>query len=159
MNDHLDFVLSRVYDGFERMHPEHLADLRRSGLTDETIVAQKARTIPPHMIDQPLGSTAPKVRHAYLIPFPDPRGGWMDHVRMKVFPSIVTDNGTIKYLQPKRSGVRIFFPLSTLDAALHSTEDLYIVEGEKKALAVTQLGLPAVGICGVEGLHLAAVRT
>jgi hypothetical protein len=152
VNRHLDFLRSVLYDN-STLHPEHLADLRKSGLTDETIRLQKIRTIPPHMIDQLLGFEAPKVQHAYLIPFPNPRGGWMDHVRMKIFPALTTDAGTTKYLQPRRSGVRIYFPLATLDAALHSTDPLYIIEGEKKALAVAQLGFPAIGICGVEGWH------
>jgi uncharacterized protein DUF3854 len=156
MSAHLDFLLSRLYD--DRLADEHAADLHKSGLTDATIQQQKIRTIPPHMIDQLLGFDMPKVQHAYLIPFPDPRGGWMEHVRMKVFPSIDTESGTIKYLQPRRSGVRIYFPLATLDAVLHSTEPLYVVEGEKKSLSVAQLGLPAVGICGVEGWHAAGAR-
>jgi hypothetical protein len=156
MNRHLDFHLSSLYDDF--LAPEHLADLRKSGLTDETIRLQKIRTVPPHMIDQLLGFAAPKVTSAYLLPFASPRGDWFDHVRMKVFPSIVTDSGLIKYLQPRRSGVRIYFPVAALEAVLHSTEPLYLVEGEKKALAVAQLGLPAIGICGVEGWHLAGSR-
>src|SRR5262249_49721415 len=65
---------------------------------------------------------------------------------------------TVKYLQPRDSGVRIYFPLATLDAALHSTEPLYLVEGEKKALAVAQTGLATIGICGIEGWHLARAR-
>jgi hypothetical protein len=153
----LDFLLSSVYDGTS-LHSEHLADLRKSGLTDETITTQKIRTIPPHMINQLLGFEAPKVRHAYLIPFADPRGGWMDHVRMKIFPLIATENGTIKYLQPRRSGVRIYFPLATFDAVLWMADPLYIVEGEKKALSVAQLGLPAIGICGIEGWHQAGAH-
>jgi hypothetical protein len=28
-----------------------------------------------------------KVVSAYLIPFFDPRGGWVPHIRMKVFPA------------------------------------------------------------------------
>lgn len=156
MRAQLDFLLSCLYDDF--LAPDHTADLRRSGLTDETIGRQKIRSVPAHMIELLLGFGAPKVVSAYLIPFPDPRGGWMDHVRLKVLPSIATESGTIKYLQPKRSGVRIYFPLATLDAVLHSTEPLYIVEGEKKALAVAQLGLPAIGICGIEGWHTAGSR-
>ena len=144
-------MLSPLYDNL--LHPDHLADLRRSGLTGDTIHAQRVRTVPPAMIDQLLGFEAPKVRHAYLIPFADPRGGWLDHVRMKVFPSITTEHGTIKYLQPKRSGVHVYLPLATLDAVLHTAHPLYIVEGEKKALSVAQLGRPAVGICGIEGWH------
>jgi hypothetical protein len=156
VNPHLDFLLSAVYDDF--LAPDHRDDLHKSSLTDETIALQKIRTIPPHMIDPVLGFNSPKVRSAYLIPFADPRGGWMDHVRLKVFPAIATNKGTIKYLQPEGSGVRIFFPRATLDAVLHSAEPVYIVEGEKKALSVAQQGLPSVGLCGIEGWHLAGAR-
>jgi hypothetical protein len=170
--DHLDFLLSCLYDDF--LDSEHLADLEKSSLTGETISLQKIRSVPPHMIHPLLGFSpercqreeghdgapcdCPKVMSAYLIPFPDPRGGWMDHVRIKVFPTLTTDQGTIKYLQPRRSGVRGFFPLATLDAVLRSADPLYIVEGEKKALSVAQLGLPAIGICGIEGWHVAHSR-
>jgi hypothetical protein len=153
---HLDFVLSCLFD--DLLQPEHRADLRKSGLTDETIRRQKIRTVPPDMIDPLLGFPAPKIQHAYVIPFPDPRGGWFDHVRLKVFPSITTESGTIKYLQPKHSGVRIFFPRATLDNVLRSADPLYVVEGEKKSLAVAQLGRPTIGICGVEGWHVAGAR-
>src|SRR5215831_14247018 len=109
MNAHLDFLLSALYESAQ-LHPLHLADLRKSGLTDATIRQQKIRTVPPHMIDHLLGFSVPGVTSAYLVPFPNPRGGWMDHVRVKVFPSIETKSGTIKYLQPKHSGVRVYFP-------------------------------------------------
>lgn len=160
MTRHLDFLLSPFYDATE-LHPEHLADLRRSGLTDETLTRQKIRSVPPHMIAQLLGFDFPAVRSAYLIPFPDPRGGWMDHVRMKVFPALTTERGTRKYLQPRGSGVRLFFPLvTTLPAVLDSiTAPLWLVEGEKKSLAVAQLGLPAVGFCGIDAWHAAGART
>src|SRR5262249_10166848 len=71
---------------------------------------------------------------------------------------IKTDEGMIKYLQPRRSGVRIYFPLAALAAVLHSAEPVYLVEGEKKSLSVAQLGLPAIGICGIDGWHLAGSR-
>ncbi len=77
MNREMEFLLSAVYER-TTLHPEHLADLRKSGLTDETMRAQKIRTVPPHMIDALLGFAAPKVASAYLIPFASPRGGWMD---------------------------------------------------------------------------------
>jgi len=158
VNPHLDFLVSAIYDGTRVDHPAHVADLRKSGLSDATIRAQKITDVPPGMIDALLGFPAPKVTSAYLLPFPDPRGGWMDHIRMKVFPAITAEGGSIKYLQPRRSGVRIYFPLATLGAVLHSTEAVYVVEGEKKSLAVAQLGLPAIGICGIEGWHLAGSR-
>jgi uncharacterized protein DUF3854 len=158
VTDHLDLLLSANYDRGRADHPLHLADLRRSGLSDDTIRAQKMTSIPPNMIDRLLGFSAPKVTSAYLIPFPDPRGGWMAHIRMKIFPPIEAESGLIKYLQPCDSSVRIYFPLATLDAVLHSHDELYAVEGEKKSLVVVQLGLPAIGLSGIEGWHVAGER-
>jgi hypothetical protein len=132
---------------------DHRADLYRSGLTDETIALQRFRTVPPGMIAQLLGYDRPGIVSAYLIPFPDPAGGFMDHVRLKIFPTLHTDSGTVKYQQPSGSGQRVFFPLATLPAVLDSTEALWLVEGEKKSLAVAQLGFPAIGLCGIEGWH------
>jgi hypothetical protein len=154
--DHFDFLMSVVYDRMT-LHPDHLADLKKSALTAETISVQKIRTVPPHMIRFLLGRSPYKgITSAYVIPFYDPRGhGWMPHIRMKVFPTIVRKKSSIKYLQPRNSTCRIFFPISTVDAVLHSTEDLYCTEGEKKALAVSQSGVPTIGIAGVEGWHLA----
>lgn len=157
MNLQLDFLLSAVYDG-AGFHPEHLADLRRSGLTDATITRQKIRSVPPHMIDQLLGFDPRGVVSAYLIPFPNPLGGWLDHVRLKVFPTLTTERGTVKYLQPRGSGVRLFFPLATLPAVLQGNASLWLVEGEKKSLATAQLDLASVGFCGIEGWHRAGAR-
>lgn len=148
--DFLDFLLSVIYDSMP-LHPEHVADLRKSGLTDETIRAQKIRSVPPAMINPLVGFDTPKVVSAYVIPYADPAGGWMPHVRMKIFPSLTEGAGgsTVKYLQPAGSSTRIFFPVTTLAAVLSSTEPLWCVEGEKKALAVAQHGLPTVGIAGI----------
>lgn len=149
--------MSCLYDGF--LAPDHLADLRKSGLDDATIQAQAIRSVPPHMLDALLGFTVPAaVQSAYLIPFAAPGGGWLDFVRIKVFPSITTDQGTIKYLQRKRSGVRLFFPVLTLQTVRHSNAPLYVCEGEKKALLLAQTGLPTIGITGIEGWHQAGSR-
>jgi hypothetical protein len=136
--------------------PAHLADLRKSGVKDETIALHRFRSVPPTMIPRLLGFEVQAIRSALLIPFPDPNGGFMPHVRMKLFPSLTDREGhTVKYLQPRGSSVRLFFPLPTLTMALDSVSPLWMVEGEKKALAVAQLGLPAVGFCGIEGWHTA----
>ena len=42
--------------------------------------------------------------------------------------------------------------------ACTGSDPLWLVEGEKKALAVAQTGLPTIGICGIEGWHLAGRR-
>jgi hypothetical protein len=148
--DFLAFLLSAVYDRSE-LHPDHLADLRRSGLTDETIRAQKLRTVPPDMIGALLGFEPPRqIRSMLAIPYPDRRGGFLPHVRLKLFPPI--DDGdaghTVKYLQPRGSGARVFFPIASTDL-IQGDSPLWVIEGEKKSLAVAQRGLAAVGIAGI----------
>jgi hypothetical protein len=152
VNQPLSFLLSSAYTG--ALAPEHLANLRESGLSNETIARQRLCSVPPGMIPPLLGFDIPAIRSAMVLPFPDTRGGWMDHVRLKMFPSLTDRNGrATKYLQPRGSGVRLFFPLATLHEALYNSTPLWLVEGEKKSLAVAQLGLPAVGFCGINGWH------
>ncbi len=141
----LTLLLSKFYGA---LAPEHLTDLRKSGLTDETIRAQKFRSVPPSIIPQLLGFNPRRIRSAYVLPFPDPMGGWLPHVRLRVFPP-----DTARYLGPRGGAPRLFFPLATLEAVTTSEAALWVVEGAKKSLAVAQLGLPAVGFEGIDCWH------
>jgi hypothetical protein len=158
MNRALALLLSALYDG--ALAPEHRADLEKSGLTPATIHTQRIMSVPPGMIDHLLGfSTAKDLRSALLFPFPDLEGGWTPHVRVKIFPPREDAAGhTVKYLQPRGSVPRLYVPIATLVAARFGDAPLYVVEGEKKSLAVAQLGVPAVGISGVEGWHVGGSR-
>jgi hypothetical protein len=171
MNSHLEFLLCRIYD--RALAPEHVADLEKSGLGQDIIAEQFIRSIPPHLIPRLLGFDIPAIRSACLYPFRSAAAGFMAHIRMKVFPSIlkVKRTGhphwiaeadlapsdvkleTVKYLQPKGSAPRLYFVARCLREVIEGTEPLWLVEGEKKSLAVAELGLPAVGFCGVEGWH------
>jgi hypothetical protein len=103
------------------------------------------------------------VRSAYLIPFLDPCGGWLDHVNVKVFGDGLArdvrgddidehrgrwryNGGQRKYLVRRQSAPRLYFPIPTMRQALEDGAPLWLVEGMKKALAVSQLDLPAVGL-------------
>ena len=157
MNRTLEYVLSRLYDG--ALAPEHRADLYKSGLTDETIGRQFIRSLPPAMVSPLLGRDRPDICSALLFPFRSPAGGLMDHVRVKIFPSLTDYDGHhVKYLQPKGSTPRLYFVAACLPEVLEGEAPLWLVEGEKKSLAVAQLGLPAVGFCGVEGWHVRGER-
>jgi hypothetical protein len=151
VNPTLGLLLSDVYSG--ALAPEHRADLEKSGLAAETIAAHKIRSVPPSMIERLLGFDASKVVSAYIIPYADPRGGWMGHVRLRIFPPYEDDQGrSVKYLGPKGAPPRVYFPLPVIPHI--STEvPLWCVEGAKKALAVSQLGFPAIGFEGIEGWH------
>lgn len=152
MNPHLQLLLSPVYDG--ALAPEHLEDLRKSTVTDATIREQFIRSVPPAMIQPLLGFDRPEIRSALLFPFRSPAGGFMDHVRMKLFPALTDAKGhAVKYLQPKGSAPRLYFVARCLRRVLEGDEPLWITEGEKKACALAQLGFPVIGITGVQGWH------
>jgi hypothetical protein len=152
MNPHLEFLLSTVYDG--ALAPAHREDLEASGLSKEMIHAQFVRSVPPHLIGPLLGYDMSTIQSALLFPFRSPAGAFMDHVRIKVFPTLTDAEGhTIKYLQRKGSEPRLYFIAACLRDVLEAAAPLWLVEGEKKAIAVAQLGLPTVGFCGVEGWH------
>lgn len=157
MNPHFELLIGRCFDG--ALAPEHLADLRKSGLTDDMVREQLIRSVPPHMIPKLLGANWGSVRSALLFPFRSPAGGFMAHTRVKIFPPLSDDEGhTVKYLQPRGSGPRLYFIARCLREVLEGDAPLWVVEGEKKTASVAQLGLPAIGICGVEGWHVAGER-
>ena len=178
MNPSLNFLLSPIFDG--ALAPAHCADLAKSGLTEPTIRAQRICSVPPSpsMLHGLLGFDLPAMRSALLFPFPDPAGGFMDHVRMKIFPTLVKVRRagrsryvpedelqpdehkleTLKYVQPKGSEPRLYFVRSVLPLVMDSSTALYVLEGEKKALAAAQLGLAAIGIAGIHGWHASGVR-
>jgi hypothetical protein len=150
VNAHLELLLSKSYDG--ALAPEHLADLKKSTLTDETIRAQFIRSVPPAIIGPLLGVDRAEIRSAVLFPFRSPAGGFMDHVRVKIFPPLTDAKGhSVKYLQPRGSAPRPYFVARCLRRVLESDEPLWITEGEKKACCVAQLGFPVIGLTGVQG--------
>lgn len=71
------------------LHPDHLKDLRRSGLYDETIAEARIYSVPPTEIPKLLGWNPIKVESAYLIPYPGKDGFF----RMKIFPTYIDEKG------------------------------------------------------------------
>jgi hypothetical protein len=157
MNPHLEHLLSRVYDG--GLAPSHRADLEKSALADAIIGEQHIRSVPPVMIGRLLGFDLPRVTSALLFPYSSVAGGFMPVVRLKLFPPQVDGEGHgFKYAQPKGSSPRVYFIRRCLRAVLEGDGRLLIVEGEKKALALAQLGHATIGIAGVEGWHVKGDR-
>jgi hypothetical protein len=157
MSRTLPSLLGPVYSG--ALAPKHLADLRKSGLTDETIRLHALRSVPPDQIRHLLGWDTPRIESAYLIPYPSlSEDGWLDHIVLRLFPPMETEHGTMKYAQPKCTPPRLYMPRLNRDAIMDAATPLWITEGQKKALALAQLGLAAVGIQGVEGWHTRGTR-
>jgi hypothetical protein len=132
-----------------RLQEHHLADLRGSGLSEETIQASGSYSATEATTRELLGFGVgsglvfpyPGTELRPGVPFcqvkPDTRPDWMD--------------GGPKYLTPKGGGCRLYVPPMLPATALtdpHVT--LYITEGVKKALKATQEGLACVAVAGVD---------
>jgi len=128
------------------LHPDHLADLRKSGLTNETIAAMGVYSVPPTDIPHLLGWNPPQVQSALAFPYPG-TGGF---VRLKVFPPYQDKRGhAVKYLQPKKTPPHLY-ALPAAEAILtNPAAPLAVAEGEKKAAAMMQAGVMTVGVGGI----------
>ena len=117
------------------LHPHHLADLRASGLCDETIRAAGVYSLAPRSIEHFFKNSVPaKIESALCFPY---QGGTF--ARIKLFPAL----GKMKYAQPPKTSARLYVPFPIKDGPV------YVCEGEKKTLAAYQTGLNAVGIGGI----------
>jgi putative DNA primase/helicase len=136
--------------------PHHLQELRASGLNDDTIVAAGIksetdyRTLAVYLKRK--GYPA-KNGPAIVIPFFDSNG---DVILRRVKPDNPPKyNGKKqKYLQP--SGVPCLpyiLPSVRRELERDPTAAVYITEGEKKALSVTQHVRPCIGLTGIDCWH------
>jgi len=127
------------------LHPEHLKDLQRSGLSDEIITKANIHSVPPDDIQKILGKYYAD-RVDSLLAFPYSNG----FCRYKLFPSIKDKDGhKIKYFQPPGSGVHLYCPPGIKEEIADPSVPLSLVEGEKKSLKGYQEGIVAVGMGGV----------
>jgi putative DNA primase/helicase len=142
--------------GNGRLLPQHLADLRKSGLTDATIAACGFRSLEAAASVQDVlrwkryrGELGP----CLCIPFADAEGKPTGYCRLKPDRprSAKEDGKPIKYESPKGSANRAFFPPGTRAALRDASTALVITEGEKKAAKADQEGFPCIGLIGVYG--------
>ncbi|MFB6271989.1 MAG: DUF3854 domain-containing protein, partial [Salinibacter sp.] len=128
------------------LQSDHLNDLHRSGLSEETIVRAGiySPTLPQlQKLQANWDINLNGIESAYLIPYDDEYG------RLRLVPPIqAADGSTVKYVQPSGSVPRLYIPAGALDLA-EEHEQLIVTEGEKKALAGVQAGLPVVALGGV----------
>ncbi len=132
----------------DRLSPEHLEDLRQSGLRNDTILAAQLVTVSSEASEDYL-SYAP---HTPCMVFPYPRLRGDAFYRLKPQRPLVYGNGDVrKYLAKKNGGNRLYLPpYEDQRGVITDTEcDLIITEGEKKALKAYQEGFTAIAFSGV----------
>lgn len=138
-----------------RLSDRHLAELRSSGLSDETIAAAGIRAITAAWDIGPiLGWDDLKLLPCMLFPYFQHDGEQIpptEFARIKPDKLYTYRNGdTAKYLSPKGSGCRVYFPPNTRQFLSDPTVSLLITEGEKKSLKADQEGFACVGLGGVD---------
>ncbi len=131
----------------EKFHPDHLRDLARSGLSEETILALGIYSARPQDIPKLVGwDPPPAVTSVLVFPYP----GEDEFSRVKVFPLFTDKQGrAVKYLQRPRSGVRLYLPDRVRAVLPDPDVPLVFTEGEKKAAALWQAGYYTIGLGGV----------
>ena len=129
------------------LHPDALADLRHSGLSDATIGRCGVYSVRPADLK---ACPIPGVVHALAFSYFGIDGAPSTFQRWKQFYE-GNPGDRPKYWQPKGSDPLPYFPplADWTHIASDPTVPLLISEGEKKSLASCQHGLPCIGIAGV----------
>ncbi len=107
--------------------------LRDSGLTDETIRVNRLHT----------------ERDRLVFPYRDINGKVNGFTRTRPHKPRVKDGKPVKYEQPKGVPSRAYFPALSVTQLRNAKKAVFVTEGEKKALALSQLKLAAIGLGGV----------
>lgn len=139
--------------------PHHREHLKASGLTDATIDASGCWSVTDaaaarHLLGWRPEGAAPSVP-ALVIPYPDTE----DYARLRPDAARTDDKGKpIKYEAPVGRPTEVYIPVQLCRAIEDARERLWLTEGEKKAMAGCEIGLPTVAAAGVYGFHDVAVR-
>ena len=137
-------------------HQRHLEDLRKSLLTDETNRLCKFGTwVDADRIGEALNWNGPatKLGACLHLPYFTLDGTPITNFsRFRPLPENrpLLNGKRAKYLSPKGGGTRLYFPPRSRAGRLQDkTVPIIIVEGEKKAALLDQLGYAVIGLCGV----------
>jgi len=124
-----------------------LEHLRQSGLTEETIAKAGIKDAESDDTTAQLLAKS-RIDAGYFIPYHDIKGVATGHYRIRVLSG---SDDTPKYLQPKAAGNHVYVPRGLPKGwEKDPTIPVIITEGEKKALAASQFGLPTIGVGGVD---------
>jgi hypothetical protein len=137
-----------------RLSSLSLRNLRESGLTDATI---ERAAIKDDSTDEETAALLDKLRvTGYVIPYVDSKGGSSGHYRVRVLAGAAK---VPKYLAPPKAGNHVYLPPGLPQGWLSDTNvPIVITEGEKKALAGVQAGIPTIGVGGVDSWRTRTFR-
>lgn len=133
--------------------PQHLADLRKSGLNDDAIRAGRFSSVThPEEIAGILRwkSYYGSLGACLCIPYLDSQDKPSGYCRLKPdTPRNDKEGKPIKYEAPKGKPNQLYIPSGTFASLGDAARPLLITEGEKKAAKADQERLPCLGLSGV----------
>ena len=113
------------------LDPNHLVDLRKSGLSDEMIEIMGVYSARPDDIQKILDFNPKEVESALVFPYLDVDGFY----RIKSFRPFKDSKGHIvRYLQRKDSAVHLYILPPVKKVLPNHSIPIYFTEGEKKHL-------------------------
>jgi putative DNA primase/helicase len=123
------------------LNSRHLKELEESGITQETITKYEIISLTEEEVRA-------KLNRNDII-----GGGWLMQYPDSHFYKIKLDNHLVdcKYLSPAGLEIDLFVTHLAREKMQDSKFPLVFCEGEKKALALEQLGYAVIGLCGVWG--------
>ncbi len=141
--------------------PNHLADLRKSGLSDEQIAACGFRSIRDarEVANVLRWSRADKLGACLLLPYRRADGSLIPVAEFaRIKPDTPRTNSkpgksngkSIKYESPKGSTLQLHFPPQTCAKLSDVRTPLLVTEGEKKSAKADQEGFACIGLGGVD---------
>ena len=131
----------------------HVAELRRSGLTDETSTAAGiySEVAPANLAALLDWKKYPsKCAPAIVFPFSTPNGR-NGYCRVKPDRPRQCGGKAVKYESPKGQPNQVYLRPGVGDVLADPTRVLLVTEGEKKSLCASQYGFPCLGLVGVFG--------
>ncbi|MFO0799420.1 MAG: DUF3987 domain-containing protein [Gemmataceae bacterium] len=137
--------------------PHHLADLRRSGLTDDHVrrcgfYSESDPAVVAKLLRRADRMLANAITPCLCLPFFAPDGRPLGYVRCKPDrPRADAKGKPVKYESPAGAPNRAYFPPATRAALADAAVPLLVTEGEKKAARADQDGFACVGLVGVYG--------
>jgi len=133
--------------------PHHLADLRRSRLSDATIQAAGLYSEDNYVKLAALldwRKWPKKCGPAIVFPFID-ENAVNGYCRLKPDTPRLSRGKPVKYESPRGQPNHVYLPPGIRDALDNPVAELLITEGEKKALRAMQNGFACIGLVGVFG--------
>ncbi|MCA9420501.1 MAG: DUF3854 domain-containing protein [Nitrospira sp.] len=147
------------------LQPIHLADLKRSGLNDETIRKAGIFSVTKNQAQQLLHRWHLPSK-GYAIPYFKQDGSPLLQQNGQVYVNIKLDAPLLsgkgkqqKYLKPTGEPNALYFPPEMNQRIQNSSELLIFTEGEKKCLKAAQEGYPCIALPGVWGFKTRKGKT